>query len=608
MESPISSDPWEQESKISTQKAPQLTDSFVPPVSIHTPMFSKNVLFILIILLMISNVITLVLFVNPNLLINNSNSQIENEDNPAISDNYPTVPQAPSINPEEYPINDPTPTPKIERNLSNITVNEVEWLTTRKKISPLPIFIDPQIAKADGFTLSEAEFYHIASMPSGGRLIDVFVPVEGMGTYIFPVRIIETADQQYIVQKYHNNWEYANDILLPNIDYITSTIKGWDMPETINANNIVFTRDPYGYAGDLISTLQNPQKIADTDAGPLYQDREKIFELKDLYGRQIFLQLKDNTIVPYSLKNVLFSDDRVAMINWSDGRALAGYEALRTGGCGAGVLGVPVIVDNSPILSGLNLVGKTQTGDPIYQLTDPNNELVKFLYKDSYASYRDNPLTINEFATTPNHFIWQDKLGDWQFFINQNYAILAECAKPVIYLYPQTQQSVSVKVGANIRQSEPLYPKSGWQVIANPSGLLSYQGQTYPYLFWDGIGHGLYPNLSKRGTVVEKSNVEKVLRQQLSAQGLNSQESQDFLDFWLPLMPTTPYTRLTWLTTSEMNELAPLQVSPQPTTTIRVFLDYQGLDRPQSLTSQTFISPVRSGFVLVEWGGLKVGK
>ncbi len=585
------------------------TISSSPSVQDRPPLLRKNILLIFVALLMISNIVTLVLFIKPDFLIRNSNSSPDiNNDDVITNDNYPTVASVPSINPEGYPTSDISQTPKVVRQESKVIFDKVEWLPKPVEITKLPIFIDSSNLKDEDYKLEESKFFHVANLSPSGRLINVYVPIEGMGTYIFPVRLIETSDSKYLVQKYHDNWTYTDNILLPDIEYITSVIKGWDMPETLGVDSIIFTRDPYGYAGELITTLKNPQKIADTDAGPLYQDRQKIFELKDLYGRQIFLQLKDNTIAPYSLKNELFSDDRTPLINWSDGRAVAGYESLRTGGCGAGVAGSPVIVDNSPILSGLTQVGKTKTGDPIYQLIDPNNDLVKFLYKDSYASYRDDPLTIAQFATRPNHFLWQDKLGDWQFFINQDYAILAECAKPVIYLYPEIEQSVSVQVGADIRQSDPIYPKTGWQVTANPSGLLSYQGKTYPYLFWDGIGHGRYPDLTDRGTIVEKSNLESTLRKQLFAQGLNSQESQDFLDYWLPLMPTTPYTRLTWLTTQEMNVLAPLEVSPQPQTVIRVFLDYQGLDKPQGLNPQTFTAPTRKGFTLVEWGGLKIGK
>ena len=86
--------------------------------------------------------------------------------------------------------------------------------------------------------------------------------------------------------------------------------------------------------------------------------------------------------------------------------------------------------------------------------------------------------------------------------------------------------------------------------------------------------------------------------------GLNAKEIADFRDFWLAKMPTTPYTRLTWLTTGEMNTLAPLAVSPKPDTMIRVFLDFAGLSSKENISPQILPHYDRNGFTLVEWGGL----
>ena len=88
------------------------------------------------------------------------------------------------------------------------------------------------------------------------------------------------------------------------------------------------------------------------------------------------------------------------------------------------------------------------------------------------------------------------------------------------------------------------------------------------------------------------------------AQGLNAQESADFLAFWQPKLPSSPYVRLTWLNTADMNQLAPLQVNPIPKTFIRTFLEFEGLTKPITLIPQKLSSLPRLGFTLVEWGGL----
>ncbi|OGZ68676.1 MAG: hypothetical protein A3D44_03940 [Candidatus Staskawiczbacteria bacterium RIFCSPHIGHO2_02_FULL_42_22] len=179
----------------------------------------------------------------------------------------------------------------------------------------------------------------------------------------------------------------------------------------------------------------------------------------------------------------------------------------------------------------------------------------------------------------------------------------AECGKPVIYLYPIKPINVTVKVGANITVSEPEY-NNGWQVLANPDGTLKTgDGNTYESLFWEGIGYGVYPSITE-GFVVAQSELQSTIVLQLKQLGLNDKESADFLEFWLPKMPNTPYVRLTWFTASQLDQLAPLVVWPRPDTTIRIFLDFQGLEKQIPLPQQHLTALSRNGFTMVEWGGL----
>ena len=76
------------------------------------------------------------------------------------------------------------------------------------------------------------------------------------------------------------------------------------------------------------------------------------------------------------------------------------------------------------------------------------------------------------------------------------------------------------------------------------------------------------------------------------------------MDFWAAKIPSKPYIRLTWLTTEQMDTLAPLRIVPRPDTVKRVFLDMDGYDTKISLPTQKLSSFTRRGFTVVEWGGL----
>ena len=73
-------------------------------------------------------------------------------------------------------------------------------------------------------------------------------------------------------------------------------------------------------------------------------------------------------------------------------------------------------------------------------------------------------------------------------------------------------------------------------------------------------------------------------------------------------MPKTAYIRLTWLDTADMERLAPLAISPRPDTVARVFLDFAGQETAATdLAPQQLKGFLRTGFTVVEWGGLLIG-
>lgn len=184
-----------------------------------------------------------------------------------------------------------------------------------------------------------------------------------------------------------------------------------------------------------------------------------------------------------------------------------------------------------------------------------------------------------------------------------------EMAKPVIYLYPQkeTQVNVSVNPANGISVSIPAY-QNGWNVTAKPDGTIinSVDNEEYPYLFWESSKYNIDP--IKEGFVVSKNDLSDFFMDKLSLLGLNSKEIDDFLEYWIPVLHEGNYYAITFYSKESIDKMAPLTISPQPDTVIRVFFDSKPLDTPILLREQTLVPAFRKGFTVIEWGGMRYPK
>lgn len=227
------------------------------------------------------------------------------------------------------------------------------------------------------------------------------------------------------------------------------------------------------------------------------------------------------------------------------------------------------------------------------------------IFYDAYCINIDNDiLSYDDYKNQLTNIVFQEPKGNWRVLSSGEYLYSARADKPVIYLYPEKSNYIDVFVDATITASDPTYPSGGWKnVFANPSGQLTYKQEKYDYLFWEGIGSGRYPYVKNIGKLVLQDNLIKNIEEDLKVQGLIEKEITDFMDFWSNHLPKEKYVRLSWLTTEQMNELAPLRVNPTPDTVIRVFLDMKGYNEPIKLTPQKLTKNERKGFTLVEWGG-----
>jgi len=178
-------------------------------------------------------------------------------------------------------------------------------------------------------------------------------------------------------------------------------------------------------------------------------------------------------------------------------------------------------------------------------------------------------------------------------------------AKPVIYLYPEEETNVTVKLELNGNLT-CTYPKSDgtWSVTAEPDGTLTDKnGQEYNYLYWEGTSDVEY-DFSK-GFCVKGEDTAEFLEAALSDLGLTRRKANEFIVYWLPLMEANEYNVIAFQT-DVYEENAKLTVDPAPDTIIRVFMAWYGVNEEITIEPQELTAPERTGFTVIEWGGSQI--
>lgn len=176
-------------------------------------------------------------------------------------------------------------------------------------------------------------------------------------------------------------------------------------------------------------------------------------------------------------------------------------------------------------------------------------------------------------------------------------------AKPAIYLYPQSETPVSIRLNAelDLAVNIPAYHhEHGWQVLAHPDGRLkdlnpeytnlSYYPRNvlgleyldevensgfYPYIYWDSTTPMTDAATIEQGWLVDKADVAAFFENTLPLVGFNTQEMQDFVAYWQPKLqhlPDATHFKFGFVFTDGMNDFAPMTISPAPTALHRVFL------------------------------------
>lgn len=343
------------------------------------------------------------------------------------------------------------------------------------------------------------------------------------------------------------------------------------------------------------------QAFTDPEAGIVYSD-VKSAASSDSHLGGFYVKAPDGTQVAYQLNIPITDDKNVPFVTWNNGKQNATtYTGQKVGGCGT----TNFMSIGNVTMDMLKPIGTATKGDTVYGYKDDQAKELQDIYNNIYVPDGQKKVSYSTFAAGNPVFFWQDPFGDFVEFTSQDYQPMAECGKPVIYLYPQKTEKISVQVNplGGMLKSDPAYG-SGWNVIADSnSNIINLaNNQTYPYLFWEGRG-GMYRTPDK-GFVVAQLDVHQFLVDKLSQLGLNNKESADFMDFWEPKMQGSPYYFVTFMGNDVMNAIAPLNITPKPDTVIRVLMDFTPLKSPVSVQGYNIRTPERKGFTVVEWGGV----
>ncbi|MFA6193436.1 MAG: hypothetical protein WC726_01035 [Parcubacteria group bacterium] len=395
-------------------------------------------------------------------------------------------------------------------------------------------------------------------------------------------------------------------------------LKAEDFP----ANNIDDSLDNIFFKNNLLKYAFTDSVYGDfytTDSSKI--DENNSYSVYAKYG--FYVKAPDGTFKVYRIAVDFVGQGDVPGVTWNNGQKNSSKFSYQ-GSSGCGISKYTDVVDSEVKMADLVAAGKTSIGDSIYEFADKNAKYLKDFYQEdiNYLKNIDQvgagiaegkkftmSTTYDQFANSHVVFFWKDSFGRLVRFINQDYFIdPGGCGKPVIYLYPEKTQKISVKVSPSegFTKTEPDYG-SGWNVIADSMSHLKNlaDGKTYPYLFWEGKSKEVY-QMPRRGFVADRDNLENLLNDKLALLGLNNKEISDFKEFWLPKMlaENKPYYFVTFSSKDEIDKLAPLEISPKPDTTIRVMMDYKGLDEKIDALGYDIKTPERKGFTAVEWGGM----
>lgn len=177
--------------------------------------------------------------------------------------------------------------------------------------------------------------------------------------------------------------------------------------------------------------------------------------------------------------------------------------------------------------------------------------------------------------------------------------------KPNIYLYSneETEAKVTFDVPQWLRVSDPLYEGS-WQArVLGDGGIVMEDGSEHGYLFYESETQPFYFQ-KEEGWRIGAETRQEQFRSILEAYGFNEKETLDFLEFWVTrLDPGEDYMMYPQMT-GTVDRAMPLTVVPACDSVFRLWFTFEKASEMTDVKEPEIVEAERSGFTLVEWGGI----
>lgn len=175
--------------------------------------------------------------------------------------------------------------------------------------------------------------------------------------------------------------------------------------------------------------------------------------------------------------------------------------------------------------------------------------------------------------------------------------------KPNIYLYPRDTTILSVDLnfpkGGSVVKSDPAYPYAWQDISVAPDGTINGK---YKFLFYEAEVDARWQY--RRGWVIKQKELPQFFRNTLRVYGLNQQEIEDFMDYWLERLSGFPVYTVYPQLACNIDQLIELNVSQEPESILRLYYIFKKGKTPfWKLGTPKMTHFQRRGFSVVEWGG-----